>query len=413
MPNDPAVDGSVNAVAERIHARRMAGQAPTPEGPAPEGMKDGESDYSPSQNLHTDDERPEQVTAEQLRDAALGEDSQEAMTDEPGDDLGQDPAEALAEDVPTDADEAGDEGIELNFESLDELAELIGMDVDEFYSQIKMGTVVDGEVGSVTLADLRKGHQLESSFTRKNQAFVEKVKSFEAEQEEKRTQINDHFARSTTALNIAQQQLAAEFQGVDWNSLQATNPAEYQAKRQQYGERQQQLNQAMQHQTQQMKMVQQQQEQAQAEAKERHLDEQHNLLMAAVPAWRKDENRRAREGAKVAEHLVKEFGYTPDEIANCEDHRLILLGRAALGLDGPSKRKLEITKKKIAETSNLVKPGSKANSRTTGNAAFTKKAQDAAATLRKTGSTDDAAKAILARKLARQASAKRGRRSRV
>ena len=409
MPNDPAVDGSVSAVADRIAARRAAGNIPKPDGPPPDGLVD-EDDYKPSQNLHTDDESP---SLEQLRNAALGEDEPrqddgeaEQVTDDE-----QELAAATDEDEPTDA-EADDQGVELAFDSIDELAELVGMDVDDVLTKVKIGTVVDGEAGEITLADMRKGHQLESSFTRKNQAFVERVKAFEQEQEAQRAQTADHFAKATNVLNMAQQEFVAEFNAVDWNTLQTTDPHQWAVKRQQFGERQAKLNRMLEATTQQIDEAAQNQEKAANEARERHLEEQHDLLMTAVPEWQKNENRRAKEGTQIAEYLAV-MGYTPEEIANCEDHRLVLLARAALGLAGPSKQKLDLAKKKIDKVANLVKPGNSDKRRAQGKSAFTKQAQDAHAALKKSGSTDDAAKAILARKLARQASAKRGRRARV
>lgn len=406
MPEAATVDGSVSAVAERIAARRAAGAAPKPEGPPPEGMVDGD-DYTPSQNVHADDELPgEQPAVETEQQHELGED--ETETEARAD---HEIEAADVEDEPTDAD-VDEHGVELAFESMDELADMVGMDVTDLLSKVKINTLIDGEAGEITLADLRKGHQLESSFTRKNQAFIEQQKAFEKESEEKRTQINDQFAQSAAILQHAQQELYAEFQGVDWNSLQAQNPAEWNMKRQQFGERQANLNRLMKATSDSLAQAKQQQDEADREAQERHLEQQHNLLMAAVPAWKKDENRRAREGRQIAEYLSS-VGFTPDELDNISDHRLILLGRAALGLEGPSKRKLSLAQKKVDKVANLVKPGNQAQRRSQGNAAFTKQANAAKAELKKSGSTDAAAKAILARKLARAASAKRGRRARV
>lgn len=412
------VDGSVNAVAERIAAARAAGELKRPDGPPPPGARDAEDDYTPSQNLHTDDETPEQsseVTPEQLRREALGLDddqTQEGEVEDTAVDEEQELEASADEDEPTDADDGESQEIELTFDTLDELAELVGLETEDLLSRVRVSTLVDGELGEITLADMRKGHQLESSFTRKNQAFVERQKAFNQEQEQRRAQVNDHYSKAVSALNMAQQQLYADFNGIDWNALQRDNPQEWTMKRQQLGERQARLNQAMKSTEDQMRQTMEQQQKEQSDARERHLDEQHNLLMAAVPAWKKDPKIAEKEGAQIAQYLA-EVGYTPEEIESCEDHRLILMGRAALGLSGPSKRKLSLTKKKVEKVQNLVKPGNSDKRRKTGQAAFTKKAQDAKATLKRTGRTEDAAQALLARKLARQASAKRGRRSRV
>lgn len=387
-PEAQAIDHSVNAVAERIAARRAEGNAPEPE-PVEE--------VNDEPSVHTDDDL---VTPEALEQEALGE--EEVAAEE---------IEATDEDEPTDAEPEDEQDIELAFESVDELAELLGLETNDLLSKVKVGTVIDGEAGEITLADLRKGHQLEASFTRKNQAFLEAKKQFEDQQESKRTEIEDHFAKATATMQMAQQQLYSDFSGVDWNALQRDNPAEWTLKRQQFGERQARLQNAMQQTTAQLTEAREKQKQEQTEAQERHLEEQHNLLMASVPAW-KDPDKAATEGAKVASYL-QTMGYTPEELNDLSDHRLILLGRAAMGLAGPTKAKLDLAKKKVKEVQNLVKPGNAQQRRQSGKAAFTKKAQEAAKLLKKSGSTEAAAQALLARRQARDASAKRGRRSRV
>lgn len=421
---DPVVDGSIASVAQRIQARRDAGQAPVPDGPIPEALQQQQQQqrqqrddgYVPSQNVNTDDDDDDgHVTPEDLRKAALGDDDDDL--DDVQDDLddddqlaAQDGADDVDEDEPG-ADDGGQD-IELNFSTVDELADLVGMDVEDLLSRVSIDTLVDGELGSITLADLKKGHQLESSFTRKNQAFVTRVKNWEAEVEAQRTQIADHFAQATTVLNHAQQALYQDFQNVNWADLEANNPAEWSKKRQQFGERQQRLNTIMQQTTQQLEVARQKQLEQEEEARENRYAESHELLMAAVPIWKKDEKRRMKEGTQIAEYLVKEMGFTPDEIENMADHRIILLGRAALGLAGPSKQKLRATQKKVDQVKTLVK-GGQGNRRNQGQNAFTKQAQDAKARLKQSGATHDAAAALLARKRARAASAKRGRTARV
>ena len=427
MESPDGVDGSISAVAQRIQARREAGKAPIVTGDKAAPPSDEEDrTYQPRQNVNTpdgdgDDDR---VTAEQLRQAALGdEEDQESAGEneqrlEADDDLEedqhleQDDGETGTEDEPG-ADDSDAQGVELTFQSVDELAEIIGIEVDDLLSRVTVDTLVDGEPGSITLADMKKGHQLESSFTRKNQAFVSRVKNWEAERESQRTQIADHFAKATTALNMAQQQLYSDYQSINWDQLGKENPAEWTKKRQELGERQARLNQAMQQTTAQIQQAKEQQQRQEEEARENRYAEQHELLMAAVPTWKKSEQKRVKEGTQIAEYLVREIGFTPEEIENLEDHRLILLGRAALGLSGPSKQKLNLAKKKVDEVKKFVRPGNGQDRRDQGKRAFTKRAEEAKATLKKTGATHDAAQALLARKLARQASAKRGRRARV
>jgi len=86
---------------------------------------------------------------------------------------------------------------------------------------------------------------------------------------------------------------------------------------------------------------------------------------------------------------------------------LIVLARMALGLTGPSKKSLDLAKKKVNQVQRLVKPGSR---KPTGGTAQ-KTVRAAENKLKATGTTDDAAEALIARRNARSTARRRGRRA--
>jgi len=352
--------------------------------------------------------RPEPVAepeqpAEELE--ALAEDVlDEPETDEvePDLDLAEDQQEA--DDLPSDA-EGEDVGVLDKFEFIDEVAEAAGMELDEFLSSVRIKTKVDGSEGEVALADLVKGHQLESSFTRKNQAWLAEKEAANKQLESERSKLSDHFQLATTAFGLAQEQLMADFQGVNWNQLQQENPSEWAAKRQQFGERQARLNQAKDQSAQQIQQAVKRQEAEAAQSANETLEREHQTLLEKVPSWN-DENIRAKEAAEIADYLDS-IGFAQDEISSLKDHKLIILARAALGQQGPSKKKLALAKKKVESIPKLVKPGA---SRPQSHGAMSA-AQKATAKAQKTGSLDDVTQALIARRKAAEAQQKARRRT--
>ena len=352
--------------------------------------------------------RPEPVAepeqpAEELE--ALAEDVlDEPETDEvePDLDLAEDQQEA--DDLPSDA-EGEDAGVLDKFEFIDEVAEAAGMELDEFLSSVRIKTKVDGSEGEVALADLVKGHQLESSFTRKNQAWLAEKEAANKQLESERSKLSDHFQLATTAFGLAQEQLMADFQGVNWNQLQQENPSEWAAKRQQFGERQARLNQAKDQSAQQIQQAVKRQEAEAAQSANETLEREHQTLLEKVPSWN-DENIRAKEAAEIADYLDS-IGFAQDEISSLKDHKLIILARAALGQQGPSKKKLALAKKKVESIPKLVKPGA---SRPQSHGAMSA-AQKATAKAQKTGSLDDVTQALIARRKAAEAQQKARRRT--
>lgn len=381
-------------VADAILARRQSGDAPIPEGPAPDVEAE---EYQPGKNAVTEsDVEHRSQDLDTVPEPDVSE--EDAATDQD--------VELAGEDELTDADVDDDQAP--RFEYIDEIADAAGVPLDDLLADVKIRTIVDGEHGEVSLAELRKGHQLEKSFTRKNQRFVEERKQFAAEQEQKRNELNDQFAQAGAVFEAAQQQLYADFQGIDWNKLQVDDPAQWQAKRQQFGERQARLNHVIQTTSQQLNEAREAQAAKDEETRQRHLQSEHQMLMEKIPEWQ-DENKAQTEGPQVAQYLHS-LGYTTEELDGLNDHRLIVLARAALGLSGATKAKIELAKKKARTLKPRVSPGSGHAPRGSG---ATQAAKDATAKAKRTGDPNDVAEALIARRQARAQAAKRGRRARI
>jgi len=254
------------------------------------------------------------------------------------------------------SDEIETEDEEEKFTHVAELAEAAGMELEDFLSSINLTTKVNGQSNDVSLSDLRKGFQLEKDYTRKSQEFAEQRKSFEQETEAARAQLQAEMQKAGQAFAMAQSQLTHDFNSIDWNELQREDPTQFMLKRQQFGERQAQVNLAIEQATQ---NAQAQQDKQQQEAKAKHgeyLQQQNELLLTAIPDW-SDPGKRESGAKEVADYLSS-VGFQPDEIGAMSDHRYILLAREAMkGRSVTSDA--DIAKKKVKAAPKLLKPNAK------------------------------------------------------
>lgn len=326
----------------------------------------------------------------QLEREALGEEEPQEL------DSSEDETEVTDEQI--DADDDADET--LSFQYIDEVAEAAGMEVQEFLDAVKARTNVDGELGEVSLAALLKGHQLESSFTRKNQQWIEQQKAEKAELEKQRTELGNHLRNAGLTFQLAQQQLHSDFQSIDWAALEKSDPQKYVLQRQRFGERQAQLNQAIQQATAQAEQAVAAQQRQQEEADQARMERERELMLKAIPEW-KDDSQFDADRVKVAQYL-NQFGFGEDDMGLLTDHRFILLARAAMtGKRAPQQE----LRQKLKQAPRLVRSG-KQQPR---GSSETKLAQELKRKLGKTGKVDDAAELLIARRKARKASQRKRR----
>jgi len=378
---------SVGDVANELIQRRQERTAPEPAA-------------SPSLEAEAEADGDDLPTPEELEREALGEDPDKDEDEgEDAPDLG---AENQDDDDDPDAGEPDDQGAEYSFETLDEVAEAAGMEIDDFL-KIKANTLVDGVAGEVTLGELLKGHQLESSFTRKNQAWVEQKRHAEQEFEAQREKLADHFQITTEVFNHAQQALVSDFESVNWAELQASDTEQYQRLRQQFGERQGRLNHAIKLATERLQKAREEQEAAKEDKRNRDIAREQEMLAAKVPEWQ-DEERRSKEAAEIGKYLLS-VGFEADEISNLTDHRMMILARAALGLAGPTKKQVDLAKKKVKKVPRLVKSGAQKPR----GSDDSKKISALKAQVKRTGKTGDVAELLIARRQNKERNARRKR----
>lgn len=181
---------------------------------------------------------------------------------------------------------------------------------------------VDGKEIEVTLDELQKGYSRTQDYTRKTQQVAEARKAAEAELQAVRAE-REQYAQLLGALS--EQVKAAVEPQIDWDRLYKEDPIEYVRQREVMRDNkeraaaiqaeQQRLNQiAQQEQMQQLQLVKEQESKA---------------LLDAIPSW-KDPAKAKAEKTMLVE-FGQRMGFTPDELSNIYDHRVVLaLRKAAL-----------------------------------------------------------------------------------
>lgn len=245
---------------------------------------------------------------------------------------------------------AQDEAQEAEYSTVEELAEALGWDLDRVLG-LDVKTKIDGKEGTARLRDLIKSHQLEGHLNQKLMTFAEEKKAFEAETARKVGEYQQRVGQLNQAVVIAQKILDGEFADVNWQELQRTDPAEFQAKYGAYTMRLDGIRQLAQLTAQE---TERQQAQQQA-AYQAYLAEQTKLLNAKVPEWG-DKAKRDKDVAEMAAIVSEAYGLTEEELKSAADHRHILILRDAVAYRKLQKAKPAIVNK-VKTAPKLLKPG--------------------------------------------------------
>jgi len=274
-----------------------------------------------------------------------------------------------------------------DFSSIQELADAIGVPIDDFLGKIKGKVKINGVEQEVTLADMRNGYQMEADYRRKTSELAEQRKAFEAEREQTAQELSRQYAEAQQITSILDQQLTAEYQSVDWNNLRVTDPAEFAAKKQEFNERYNYIQGLKSNVNYQLQQQQEQMTHKQAVELHQMLQEESQRLAEAVPEF-KDEAKAKAVKSEMKDYL-KGLGYSEQEIGNIYDHRHVMILKDAMEYRKLKSKGVEV-KNKVVTAPKLLKPGSNESRSDASQGAI----RDKIARLKKTGKLEDAAALI-------------------
>ena len=321
---------------------------------------EGESDTQPSP-----DEQPEQAAEE---------------TQEPEDAEEEQQAEASTDDQ--EAEEQATLAAHLGLED-DQLIE----GEDGIYVNAK----INGQVEKVKFNDLIKGYQTDKAVTQKSQALAEQRRAFEEQAQAYQAEYTGKLQRADEALQVIEENLAGEFNGIDWETLRREDPAEWAAKRQEMAQKYRQTKNTREKFKQEQQKVFQQQQAQQAQQTQLVMQQEAEKLLAKNPTWQ-DPEVRAQELSEIRGFLTESYGFADDDLQNVSDSRLVSLIQ-----DAYKYRKLKTTAepKQAKKVPKYIKPGKSKSS--AAKTAAEKQAKQQRSSLKKSGSISDAAAILLNR----------------
>lgn len=331
-----------------------------------------------------------------LEQALFGNDDAEADDDAALDD---DQSNDLpdGDDAEADDDAEVDDDGEQQSESEDDeqtIASILGVDDDKLsYDEegnVVFNAIIDGKSQPVSMSDLVKSYQLEGHVNNKSVALENDRRDFEQTRDKAYGELTTRLTTANRLLEMAEQNLTAEFQSIDWNGLRYTDPAEWSAQRQAFSERLGQIEAAK-------NQIKQSQDQVNSEQSEQDIQKQQqfiqgevNKMIADNPSWA-DQSVMAKEVGEIGSFLQSEYGFSPEEIANSMDSRLMRLIQDAHKFRSG---KAAVKEKKIPDNvPKFRKPGQNNSKRAQTQKARQIKAQKAA--IRKSGGSVDTIAASL------------------
>jgi len=220
-------------------------------------------------------------------------------------------------------------------DSLAALAAELGLDSDKLTlsedGDILINLKVNGKTEQVDLKEAISQTQFSKANDEKARNLADERKTFESE----RQQVAQEFAarlQNVQAMGqMLEQQLLAEYNGVDWDALKTADPARYLVTQQEYQQRQQQLHQAGQQLGEQMRSMQEQQDgQWQAE-RAQILASERVAMVESVPEWN-DTEVMQRDLAEIVQY-GQSVGFSEDDLSNVIHNRELQVLRKAMLYD--------------------------------------------------------------------------------
>lgn len=302
-----------------------------------------------------------ELTIEQRMEAALypeapaeeqSEDRAESSPDQSAAEQSEEQPEAteVAEPESTPEAEAASEAEELEVETLAELAEHFNIDPADLYQLKVPVTMADGTKAEVSLGEWKDGYKTSQDAQVEARRAAEARQELEARQTALEAEWRGKVQDAAATLQVAETNLNADFNSVDWNALRETDPAEWSAKRQQFAERNAQLQQAKREIAERWQQHEAQTQESQQQQLAEHLETERQLLMRALPEWA-DEATAEKERSDLSNYLMKS-GFASNEVSSVSDHRLVVMARKAMlydqqvrTADAAKKRVIKIGKK--------------------------------------------------------------------
>ena len=234
-------------------------------------------------------------------------------------------------------------------DTLDGLAEAVGLSADECADHVKVPVTVGGKTEMVTLAEARKGYQLEADYRQKTTELADQRRTFESNTQAATTEWQNRF--QSQADLTAQLEQAVGDEAANLNRILAEEGADaFLAAQARVEERKKLLDHANREREQADAYHADQQEKKGAEYRQ----DQGNRLRQALPDFA-DAEKGPKLWSRIQSSLIT-AGFNEQEIAGTFDHRMWLQAHKAMLYDDLKKAKPG-TAKKVKGLPRVQKPG--------------------------------------------------------
>lgn len=262
------------------------------------------------------------------------------------------PKQAEVEEVKVEAEQPSDEGSAENDAVSEEsgqldvesVAALLGIEADKIDvdddGNLFIKTKVDGIEGKAKPADLLKSYQLEGHLNKRNMEVAETQKALQTKLSEVEKQSTERLGQLDNYLTMMHNQLLNEFNGINWQELRSSDPAEFAAKNSEFQMRKYQLNEMLG-----ILNAEKQQLESEKQTKQRE------RLKEVIPEWSSSETW-TKESNDIRSYFNR-IGFDTSLLNSAEG---IALARKAMKFDALQSAKPEVTKK-VKVAPKLVKPG--------------------------------------------------------
>lgn len=212
----------------------------------------------------------------------------------------------------------------------------------------------DVELSESDIAEAYKSGLRQSDYTKKTMEAAETRKVADAEIAKARQERNSYAEKLQEQTVILQNALEQQ-NSIDWQQLLDNDPVEYLKQQHLYQQRQTAYQTAQQE----AAYIKQQQKQEDAKNFDQYVTNQHEELVAKIPAW-KDEAKAKTEKIAIRDYL-KNSGFDDGEIGRVSDHRSVILARKAMLYDQVMKKAQAAAKKVQTAPQRVERPGNGAS----------------------------------------------------
>jgi hypothetical protein len=293
------------------------------------------------QGVDTPDEDVIESTDAEIEDQESDESDDQTEGEESEESTDDDESEQSDDDAESDSEETQPE-----IETIEQLAETLGVSVEDMQDNLKVSVVVDGERQVVTLKEALGGYQKDADYRRKTSELASQRREFETTARQEAEKVDYQHQIAANVLMVAEKQLKGEMQGMD--ELRHTDPVAWATKRADLIDRDQQLQQLKQHAANAFMQQKQEREQNDQSTKQEQLAAERDSLMKLIPNF-------SDVKPKLEGYLSSSYGFSNDELGTVADHRLIDMARKAMLYDQQS-TKTEVAKKKVKLAPKMQKP---------------------------------------------------------